>query len=39
MVQLKKVDRSMFPQVYELLLEFNNEQLTREDWRKLYDYP
>lgn len=39
MVQLKKVDRSMFPQVYELLLEFNNEHLTREDWRKLYDYP
>jgi hypothetical protein len=39
MVCVKKVDRSMFAQVYELLHEFRNEHLTRDDWQHFINYP
>lgn len=38
MVSVRRVDESMFHEVYPLLQDFNDPYLTEDDWRSIFDY-
>jgi len=38
MIEVRRIERSMFQEVYPLLLDLNNPYLTETDWKRIFDY-